>query len=103
MTQAPGTAHAALAAPDRAASPGDTITMPVRDALQGLPVQDESRAAYERSKFRHWIDATGTAATGGAASDVGAQPAPSWVLPPVLLELRARRCRPPPAVRETAR
>ncbi|MET7988722.1 HNH endonuclease family protein [Streptomyces sp. NPDC005281] len=56
ITQA-GTAHAAPAAPDRAASPGDTITMPVRDALQALPVQDESRAGYERSKFRHWIDA----------------------------------------------
>ncbi|MEV4452832.1 hypothetical protein [Streptomyces mirabilis] len=31
--------------------------MPVRDALQALPVQDENRAGYERTKFRHWIDA----------------------------------------------
>ncbi|MFE2490544.1 hypothetical protein ACFXGR_46535 [Streptomyces mirabilis] len=29
--------------------------MPVRDALQALPVQDENRAGYERTKFRHWI------------------------------------------------
>lgn len=31
--------------------------MPVRDALQALIVQDESRAGYERSKFKHWTDA----------------------------------------------
>ncbi|MFS8202573.1 HNH endonuclease family protein [Streptomyces sp. CWNU-52B] len=45
------TAHAAPGAP------GDTMTLPVRDALQGLPVQDESRTGYARTKFRHWIDA----------------------------------------------
>ncbi|TLS45814.1 HNH endonuclease [Streptomyces montanus] len=45
------TAHAA------AAAPGDTVTLPVREALQALPVEDESRAGYERSKFRHWTDA----------------------------------------------
>ncbi|WP_406358632.1 HNH endonuclease family protein [Streptomyces sp. NBC_00658] len=39
------------------AAPGDTVAMPVRDALQALTIQDESRAGYERSKFRHWIDA----------------------------------------------
>ncbi|MFF5654385.1 hypothetical protein ACFY8N_39095 [Streptomyces collinus] len=42
---APGAAHAA---------PGDTIVLPVRDALA---VQDEDRTGYERSKFRHWVDA----------------------------------------------
>ncbi|WP_308402689.1 HNH endonuclease family protein [Streptomyces sp. AC550_RSS872] len=45
---APATAHAA---------PGDTVVMPVRDALAALPVQDEDRTGYTRDKFRHWIDA----------------------------------------------
>jgi hypothetical protein len=40
-----------------AAEPGDTIALPVRDALAALPVQGEERTGYERSKFRHWIDA----------------------------------------------
>lgn len=44
----PGTAHAA---------PGDTIVLPVRDALAALAVQDEDRTGYERTKFRHWVDA----------------------------------------------
>jgi allophanate hydrolase subunit 2 len=30
--------------------------VPVRDALQALIVQDEGRAGYERSKFKHWTD-----------------------------------------------
>ncbi|MFG2370500.1 HNH endonuclease family protein [Streptomyces sp. NPDC048504] len=51
----PATAHAVT--PERTIAPGDTVTLPVRDALAALPVQDESRAGYERSKFRHWIDA----------------------------------------------
>ncbi|MEU5047866.1 HNH endonuclease family protein [Streptomyces griseorubiginosus] len=46
----PTTAHAA-------SSPGDTIALPVRDALAALPVQAEDRTGYERTKFRHWIDA----------------------------------------------
>ncbi|MEV5646462.1 HNH endonuclease family protein [Streptomyces flaveolus] len=29
----------------------------MRDALARLPVREEDRAGYERSKFRHWIDA----------------------------------------------
>ncbi|MFD5661420.1 HNH endonuclease family protein [Streptomyces hirsutus] len=44
----PGAAHA---------EPGDTIAVPVREALAALPVQDEDRTGYERTKFRHWIDA----------------------------------------------
>lgn len=44
----PGGAHAA---------PGDTVVLPVRDALTALAVQDEDRTGYERTKFRHWIDA----------------------------------------------
>ena len=45
----PTTAHAA--------DPGDTVALPVRDALAALPVRDEDRTGYERTKFRHWIDA----------------------------------------------
>lgn len=44
----PGAAHAA---------PGDTIALPVRDALTALAVQAEDRTGYERTKFRHWTDA----------------------------------------------
>ncbi|MFC8349555.1 HNH endonuclease family protein [Streptomyces sp. NPDC057280] len=50
----PSTAHAAYVAH---AAPGDTIAVPVRDALAALTVQDEDRTGYERTKFRHWIDA----------------------------------------------
>ncbi|MFD5407197.1 HNH endonuclease family protein [Streptomyces griseorubiginosus] len=46
----PTTAHAA-------ASSGGTIALPVRDALAELPVRAEDRNRYERTKFRHWIDA----------------------------------------------
>ncbi|MDT0473021.1 HNH endonuclease family protein [Streptomyces sp. DSM 41014] len=45
----------AHAAPERA--PGDTITVPVGRALADLPVQAESRDGYERTKFKHWVDA----------------------------------------------
>ncbi|GAA2906403.1 HNH endonuclease family protein [Streptomyces mexicanus] len=61
----PTTAHTATAhtaptvgaatAPLRA--PGQTVTLPVRDALARLPVRAEDRTGYERSKFKHWIDA----------------------------------------------
>ncbi|MFJ9591029.1 HNH endonuclease family protein [Streptomyces acidicola] len=51
----PATAHAADI-PHRAAA-GETITLPVRDALAALPVQAEDRAGYARDKFKHWIDA----------------------------------------------
>ncbi|MFG2785963.1 HNH endonuclease family protein [Streptomyces prunicolor] len=50
----PAVAHAATA--ERAAGP-DSVTLPVRDALAALPVQTESRAGYERAKFKHWTDA----------------------------------------------
>ncbi|AZS90067.1 HNH endonuclease [Streptomyces griseoviridis] len=46
---APATAHAA--------GPGGRVALPVRDALAALHVQAEDRAGYERTKFRHWIDA----------------------------------------------
>ncbi|MFF7888166.1 HNH endonuclease family protein [Streptomyces sp. NPDC007916] len=38
-------------------APGDTVTLPVRDALAALTVQDESRTGYTRDKFKHWTDA----------------------------------------------
>ncbi|WP_329265063.1 DUF1524 domain-containing protein [Streptomyces sp. NBC_01478] len=52
---APTTARAAEA--ERVAAPGDTVALPVRDALAALPVQTENRTGYERTKFRHWTDA----------------------------------------------
>ncbi|MFK4156994.1 HNH endonuclease family protein [Streptomyces fungicidicus] len=39
------------------ADPGETVALSVREALAALPVQDEDRTGYERTKFRHWIDA----------------------------------------------
>ncbi|MEU6071814.1 hypothetical protein ABZ864_47180 [Streptomyces sp. NPDC047082] len=48
----PTTAHAAPAA-----EPGETVTLPVRDALAGLPVRPEDRTGYERTKLQHWVDA----------------------------------------------
>ncbi|MEV5433173.1 HNH endonuclease family protein [Streptomyces sp. NPDC052701] len=54
----PVTAHtAAAAAPARVRAPGETVTLPVRDALDQLPVRVEDRTGYERSKFKHWVDA----------------------------------------------
>ncbi|MGW0875316.1 hypothetical protein ACWD3Z_33235 [Streptomyces sp. NPDC002740] len=51
-------AHAVSPAPASLRhAPGDTLTLPVRDALAALTVQDENRTGYERTKFRHWIDA----------------------------------------------
>ncbi|MCX5097483.1 hypothetical protein OOK36_54485 [Streptomyces sp. NBC_00365] len=38
----PVTAHAA--------SPGDAVALPVRDALAALPIQQEDRTGYERTK-----------------------------------------------------
>lgn len=56
----PTTAHAAPAAagnlPARHA-PGETATLPVRDALAQLTVADEDRTGYTRDKFKHWTDA----------------------------------------------
>ncbi|MFG2785919.1 hypothetical protein ACGFY7_49930 [Streptomyces prunicolor] len=52
---APTTTRAA--AVERAAAPGVTVVLPVRDALAALPVRTESRTGYERTKFKHWTDA----------------------------------------------
>ncbi|MFE9776167.1 hypothetical protein ACFYOV_31825 [Streptomyces sp. NPDC005931] len=39
------------------ADPGDTVALPVRDALAALPVRDEDRSGYERDRLRHWTEA----------------------------------------------
>ncbi|MEV6938686.1 HNH endonuclease family protein [Streptomyces sp. NPDC051132] len=51
----PAAANAAPAAAGR--GPGRTVTLPVRDALAGLPVLDEDRTGYRRAAFKHWVDA----------------------------------------------
>jgi hypothetical protein len=51
------TAHSAGTATAPLRAPGQTITLPVSDALAQLPVRAEDRTGYERSKFKHWIDA----------------------------------------------
>ncbi|MEV5842231.1 HNH endonuclease family protein [Streptomyces sp. NPDC051985] len=54
----PTAAHAAAAPVHQLAhhAPGETITLPVRDALAALTVADESRTGYSRDKFKHWTD-----------------------------------------------
>ncbi|MFF9158270.1 HNH endonuclease family protein [Streptomyces sp. NPDC014846] len=51
---APTTAHAA---PAPTAVPGETLTLPVQDALTQLPVRSEDRTGYVRTAFKHWVDA----------------------------------------------
>ncbi|GGN19164.1 hypothetical protein [Streptomyces fuscichromogenes] len=53
------TAHAAPASAHRPVhhAPGETITLPVRDARAAPPAADENRAGYSRDKFKHWTDA----------------------------------------------
>ena len=56
----PATTHATSRVPaalQQAAARGETVTLPVRDALAALTVRDESRVGYERTKFKHWTDA----------------------------------------------
>ncbi|MER6280634.1 HNH endonuclease family protein [Streptomyces sp900105245] len=55
---APTTAHAAPAGHSaRASVPGDTVALPVLDALAQLPVRTEDRIGYVRTAFKHWVDA----------------------------------------------
>ncbi|NJP74121.1 HNH endonuclease family protein, partial [Streptomyces sp. C1-2] len=54
-------ALAALITPAHADGPlgtkGDTLSMPVTDALAALPAAAENRTGYQRTAFRHWVDA----------------------------------------------
>ncbi|MFF8479112.1 HNH endonuclease family protein [Streptomyces sp. NPDC015414] len=37
--------------------PGEVITAPVQEVLARLEVSSEDRTGYDRTKFKHWIDA----------------------------------------------
>nr|WP_245726859.1 HNH endonuclease family protein [Streptomyces longwoodensis] len=52
----PTTAHAAPAYP-ALREPGQTLTAPVRDVLAHLPIAQENRTGYQRTAFKHWVDA----------------------------------------------
>lgn len=51
----------ALITPAHAAGPlgepGGTLALPLHEAVQILPVAEEDRAGYQRTSFRHWVDA----------------------------------------------
>ncbi|MEV7129635.1 HNH endonuclease family protein [Streptomyces sp. NPDC093260] len=51
------TATAATAVRPEVRAPGETVTLPVGDAFDQLPLRAEDRTGYERTKFKHWIDA----------------------------------------------
>ncbi|MGW0578016.1 HNH endonuclease family protein [Streptomyces sp. NPDC002920] len=40
-------------------APGESVSTTLYAAVDALPVADESRTGYDRTKFRHWIDADG--------------------------------------------
>ncbi|GAA2126674.1 HNH endonuclease family protein [Kitasatospora saccharophila] len=50
----PRTVASAAAGQHRAA--GEQVTVTLREAIDALPVVEEDRTGYERTKFRHWID-----------------------------------------------
>lgn len=54
---AAATAHAAPATDLTGRVSDRTVTLPVRDALAELPIHDEDRTGYERTAFKHWVDA----------------------------------------------
>ncbi|WAL93965.1 HNH endonuclease family protein [Streptomyces sp. Je 1-369] len=45
------------AAPAQAAEPGKTVERPLRSALKALHVKEEDRTGYQRTSFKHWVDA----------------------------------------------
>ncbi|MFF1569215.1 HNH endonuclease family protein [Streptomyces sp. NPDC058293] len=47
----------AQAAPGPFGNRGDVLTMPLQNALKAIPVQAEDRTGYQRTSFKHWIDA----------------------------------------------
>ncbi|MFE6885860.1 HNH endonuclease family protein [Streptomyces sp. NPDC057702] len=56
-------AAALTALPLLTATPTHAAEVTLRDAIDALPVADESRTGYERSAFRHWVDADGDGCT----------------------------------------
>ncbi|MFE5996785.1 HNH endonuclease family protein [Streptomyces sp. NPDC056454] len=54
-----GLAAAALAIlPLLPAAPAQAVeTLPLADAVRQLPLADESRGGYQRTSFKHWVDA----------------------------------------------
>ncbi|MFD4653645.1 HNH endonuclease family protein [Streptomyces sp. NPDC058441] len=47
----------AQAAPGPFGSRGDVLILPLQNALKAIPVQAEDRIGYQRTSFKHWIDA----------------------------------------------
>lgn len=47
----------AAAAPAVAEPAPQRVDLPVQRAVQALPVDEESRAGYKRTSFKHWVDA----------------------------------------------
>ncbi|WP_167504730.1 HNH endonuclease family protein [Streptomyces malaysiensis] len=46
-------------APSASADSGEVVLTTLRRGVEDLPVADEDRTGYERSKFKHWIDEDG--------------------------------------------
>ncbi|GGR59734.1 MULTISPECIES: HNH endonuclease family protein [Streptomyces] len=57
LVPATATAHAAPTTDTAGRAAGRAVTLPVRDVLAALPVRDQDRTGYERTAFRHWVDA----------------------------------------------
>ncbi|MFE6166153.1 hypothetical protein ACFQ7F_45500 [Streptomyces sp. NPDC056486] len=36
---------------------GETVTQPLQAALKSLTIKDEDRTGYQRTSFKHWVDA----------------------------------------------
>ncbi|MGW0902845.1 HNH endonuclease family protein [Streptomyces sp. NPDC002853] len=52
------TAQAApTGSPNTAPQAGETVTQPLQAALKSLTIKDEDRTGYQRTSFKHWVDA----------------------------------------------
>ncbi|QHF99036.1 HNH endonuclease [Streptomyces sp. NHF165] len=56
MTAALTASLLSAAAPSAGADAAPRVHAPVAQAIEALPVAEESREGYKRSAFRHWID-----------------------------------------------